>query len=150
MQNNIKIYVSEKSRPIPVGGRRQGGGERGKLSRREATPSHNANRPRFLSKDFLRPDLRRALGPWREKARRIRGKCSQASGCPGCSLRREKVRRIRQECAQASGCLGHLPRREKACRIRGECAQASGCLGRLLRREKVRRIGESAPKPLAA
>ena len=29
-----------------------GGGERGKLSLREATPSHLANRPRFLSEDF--------------------------------------------------------------------------------------------------
>ena len=29
---------SEKSRPVPAGGRRQGGGERGKLSPREATP----------------------------------------------------------------------------------------------------------------
>ena len=37
-----------------------GGGERGKLSPREATPSHPANRPRFQSKDFLRPDRRRA------------------------------------------------------------------------------------------
>ena len=52
-----------------------GGGERGKLSPREATPSHTANRPRFLSKDFLRPDRRRrALGPRREKARRTRGR----------------------------------------------------------------------------
>ena len=47
-----------------------GGGERGKLSPREATPSHTANRPRFLSKDFLRPDPRRALGQRREKARK--------------------------------------------------------------------------------
>ena len=47
-----------------------GGGERGKLSPREATPSHPANRPRVLSEDFLRPDRRRALGPRREKARR--------------------------------------------------------------------------------
>ena len=30
---------------IPAGGRRQGGGERGKLSPREATRSHTANRP---------------------------------------------------------------------------------------------------------
>ena len=47
------------------------GGARGKLSPREATPSHPANRRGFLSKDFLRPDrLQRALGPWREKAGR--------------------------------------------------------------------------------
>ena len=43
----------------------------GKLSPREATPSHPANRPRFLSEDSLRPDRRRALRPRREKARRI-------------------------------------------------------------------------------
>ena len=64
-----------------------GGGERGKLSPREATPSHPANRPRFLSKDFLRPDRRRVLGPRREKARRARGEGAQASGCPGRSGR---------------------------------------------------------------
>ena len=52
-------------------------------SPREATPSHPANRPRFLSKDFLRPDRRRALGPRREKARLIRREGAQASGCPG-------------------------------------------------------------------
>ena len=56
---------SREEPAIPAGGRRQGGGERGKLSPREATPSHTAKRPRFLSKDFLRPDRRRALGPWR-------------------------------------------------------------------------------------
>ena len=71
----------EKSRPIPAGGRRQGGGERGKLSPREATPSHPANRPRVLSRDFLRPDRRRTLGPRREEARRTRGEGAQASGC---------------------------------------------------------------------
>ena len=43
---------------------------RGKLSPREATPSHPANTPRFLSKDFLRPYRRCALGPRREKAGR--------------------------------------------------------------------------------
>ena len=52
-----------------------GGGARGKLSPREATPSHTAlqNSHWFLSKDFLRPDRRRALGPRREKAHRARG-----------------------------------------------------------------------------
>ena len=30
--------------PLPTGGRRQGGGERGKLSLREGTPYHTANR----------------------------------------------------------------------------------------------------------
>ena len=56
--------------PREVGG---GGGERGKLSPREATPTHPANPPRFLSEDIQRPDRRRALGPRREKARRARG-----------------------------------------------------------------------------
>ena len=49
----------------------------GKLSPREATPSHPANRPRFLSEDFLRPDRRRVLGPRREKARRARGESAK-------------------------------------------------------------------------
>ena len=66
----------EKSRPIPTGGRRQGEGK-GENSPREATPSHPANRPRFLSKDFLRPDLWRALGPRREGARRARGESAK-------------------------------------------------------------------------
>ena len=87
-----------------------GGGERGKLSPREATPSHLANRPQFLSKDFLRPDRRCALGPRREKACRARG-----------------------EAAQTSGCLGRSPRREKAHRTQGEAAKTSGCLARTRR-----------------
>ena len=45
---------SREEPAIPAGGRRQGGGERGKLSPREATPSHPANRPRFLSEEVLR------------------------------------------------------------------------------------------------
>ena len=36
---------SREEPPIPTGGRRQRGGERGKLSPREATLSHTANRP---------------------------------------------------------------------------------------------------------
>ena len=60
------------------------------------------------SKDWLRPDRRRALG-----------------------LRREKAHSIRGEGAQASGCLSRSPQREKAHHIQGECAhQAPGCLGR--------------------
>ena len=42
---------SRKEPAHTLGGR---GGERGKLSPREATAYHPANRPRFLSKDFLR------------------------------------------------------------------------------------------------
>ena len=81
-----------------------------KLSPREATPSHTANRPRFLSEDFLSPHRRRALGPQREKARRTQGEGSQDSGCLGCSQWSEKVRRTRGECAQASGCLNRSGR----------------------------------------
>ena len=55
----------------------QQGGARGKLSPREATSSHPANRPRFLSKDFLRPVPRRALGPRREKGRRAQEECAK-------------------------------------------------------------------------
>ena len=54
---------SREEPPHPRWRKEAGGGERGKLSPREATPSHPANRPRFLSEDFLRPDRRRALGP---------------------------------------------------------------------------------------
>ena len=45
-----------------------GGGERGKLSPRDATPSHTANRPRFLSKDFLRPEAHWGRGGKRRAA----------------------------------------------------------------------------------
>ena len=64
---------SREEPAIPAGVRRQAGGEGDKLNPREATPSHLANRPWFLSKDFLRPDRRRALGPQREKAQCICG-----------------------------------------------------------------------------
>ena len=64
--------------PLEGGGR---GRERGKLSPREATPSHPAHRPRVLSEDSLRPDRRRAeASQGRGAARPWRG--SQASGCP--------------------------------------------------------------------
>ena len=63
---------SREEPPHPCWRKEAGGGERGKLSPREATPSHPANRPRFLSKDFLRPDRQRAMGPPREKAHRAR------------------------------------------------------------------------------
>ena len=48
--------------------------------------------PRFLSEDFLRPHQQHALGPRREKARRTRGECAQASGCLGRSGRGGKRR----------------------------------------------------------
>ena len=64
---------SREEPPHPHWRKEAGGGARGKLSPREATPSHPANRPRVLSEDFLRPDRRSALGPRREKAHRARG-----------------------------------------------------------------------------
>ena len=44
----------QRRAPHPRWRKEAGGGPRGKLSPREATPSHPANRPRFLSKEFLR------------------------------------------------------------------------------------------------
>ena len=58
-----------------------GGRGDGQTQPQESHPSHTANRPRFLSKDFLRPDQWRALGPRREKARRTRGEGAQAPSC---------------------------------------------------------------------
>ena len=73
---------------------------KGLRNSREATPSHPANRHEFLSKDFLRPDRRHALGPQREKAGRANlwlpgplavaawpehGECSQHTATSVCS-----------------------------------------------------------------
>ena len=60
--------------PLEVGGRGRG---KGQTQPQRSHPSHTANRPRVLSKDFLRPDWWRALGPWREKARCARGVCAK-------------------------------------------------------------------------
>ena len=68
--------------PVHPRWRKEAGGRgKGQTQPQRSHPSHPANRPRFRSKDFLRPDRRRALGPWREKARRARGEGAQASGC---------------------------------------------------------------------
>ena len=64
---------SREEPPHPRWRKEAGGGARGKLSPREATPSHPANRHGFLSEGFLRPDLLRKLGQQREKAHRSRG-----------------------------------------------------------------------------
>ena len=56
--------------PLEVGG---GGRGKGQTQPQRSHPLPPANRPRFLSEDFLRPDQWRALGPRREKARRARG-----------------------------------------------------------------------------
>ena len=45
---------SREEPALPRWRKEAGGWARGKLSPREAAPSHPANRPRFLSKDFLR------------------------------------------------------------------------------------------------
>ena len=58
-----------EEQPHPRWRKEAGGGARGKLSPREATPSLLANRPRFLSKDFLRPDRRRRAGAAEGKGR---------------------------------------------------------------------------------
>ena len=123
--------------------------------------------PRFLSKDFLRPDWRRVLGPRREKAHRTGGECAKPlaswaahrrgkrHATPGESARkplalsrsprREKARRAREEAVQTSGCPGRSPRREKARSTKGEAAQASGHLGCSQRGTKARHTrGEAA------
>ena len=75
-QNKGTEKLQRRAGPSPLeeGGRGEG---RGKLSPREATLSHTANRPRVLSEDFLRPDRRRALGPRREKVRCTRGESAK-------------------------------------------------------------------------
>ena len=103
--------------PLEVGGRGVGKGANSAPEKPPPPTRHKG--PLFLSKDFLRPDRRRALGPRREKARHIPGDCAQASGCPGRSQRREKAHRARGEAAQTSGCPGRSPRREKARRTWG-------------------------------
>ena len=134
--------------------------ERGKLSPREATPSHIANRPRFLSKDFLRltggvrwgrGGKRRTMpgervpSIWLPEPLAVEGKGAprqgrrrQASGHPGRSPRREKAYHTHGEgakplAARAARCGG-----KRRTMPRGECAQAPGCPGRLPRREKAR------------
>ena len=89
--------------PLEVGGRGEG---KGANSAPEKPPPPTwKTGPLFLSKDFLRPNQRRTLGPQREKVRRTWGEGTQASGCLGHSPRREKARRTQGEGAQASGCL---------------------------------------------
>ena len=60
--------------PLEVGG---GGRGKGQTQPQRSHPLPPANRPRFLSEDFLRPNLRRALGPRREKAQRARGESAK-------------------------------------------------------------------------
>ena len=72
---------------IPAGGRSRVEGKGANSAPEKPPPPTLQTGPRFLSKDFLRPDRRRALGLWRKKAHRIRGECAQASGCLSCSDR---------------------------------------------------------------
>ena len=70
---------SREEPPHPRWRKEAGGGARGKLSPREATLSHPANRRGFLSKDFLRSYRR----PRREKAHRSRGRARTNPWLPG-------------------------------------------------------------------
>nr|CAI9689217.1 unnamed protein product [Rangifer tarandus platyrhynchus] len=81
LQNKGTEKVQRRAGPSPleVGGR--GEGKRANSAPEKPPPPTLQTGPQFLSKDFLRPDWRCALGPRREKARRIRGDCAQASGC---------------------------------------------------------------------
>ena len=101
-----------------------------KLSPRDATPSHTANRPPVPIQripEIL--DVRHPLpgGP------RLEASSSEQTQAAG---------------TLTSSALG--PRREKTGGIQGEGAQASGYLSRSPRREKARHTEERAPKPLAA
>ena len=62
---------------IPAGGRRQGEGKGANSAPKKPPPPTLQTGPRFLSKDFLRPDRRCALGPRREKARCARGEVAK-------------------------------------------------------------------------
>ena len=112
-QNKGTEKLQRRAGPSPLeeGGRGEGKGANS--APEKPPPPTRKTGPRFLSKDFLRPDLRRALGQRREKARRTQGECTQASGCLSRSLRREKAHRAQGESTQASGCLGRSPRRER-------------------------------------
>ena len=60
--------------PLEIGGRGEGKGANSS-PKKSSLPTLQIG-PRFLSKDFLRPD-RHALGPRREKACRTRGECAK-------------------------------------------------------------------------
>ena len=65
-----KLQRRAAPHPLEVGGRGEG---KGANSAPEKPPPPTwKTGPLFLSKDFLRPDRRRALGPRREKAHRAR------------------------------------------------------------------------------
>ena len=80
------------------------------IRRPEKQPIVFEGRPRVLSEDLLRPDLRRALGPRREKARRARGEAPKTAGCLGYPPRREKARSTRREAPKTAGCLARTLR----------------------------------------
>ena len=90
--------------PLEVGGRKEGKGANS-VPEKPPRPTWQTG-PWFLSKDFLRPNRRRTLGPRREKVRRAWGEGARGFGCLGRSPRREKARRTRGEVAQTSGCPG--------------------------------------------
>ena len=154
LQNKGTEKLQRRTAPSPleVGGR---GRVKGKLSPREVTPSHTANRPLFLSKDFLRPDRRCTLGLRREKAHRARGEgfkpladqAAQHRGkrrgtpverapslwLPGQLATEGKGAPRQGRGRQASGHPGRSPRRAKARSTWGDATKTSGCLARTRR-----------------
>ena len=70
-----KLQRRAAQSPLEVGGKGRG---KGKTQPQRSPPLPPGKQARFLSKDFLRPDLRRALGPRREKERRARGESSKS------------------------------------------------------------------------
>ena len=143
-QNKGTEKLQRRAGPSPLEEEGRGEGKGANSAPEKPPPPTLPTGPWFLSKDFLRPDRRCALGPRREKARPTGGVGAQASGCLSRSPWMEKARSIRGKCVEASGCLGRSPQREKASRIQGECALASGCLNRSGRR---RHKTQAQPNP---
>ena len=109
-QNKGTEKLQRKTGPsmLEVGGRGEGKGANS--APEKPSPPTLQSGPWFLSKDLLRPNHRRAVGPQREKVCRTRGEGAQASGCLGSSSRRKKAHHTWGECAQAPGCLNHSSR----------------------------------------
>ena len=126
---------------MPAGGRRQGGGERGKLSPEKPPPPTLQTDPQFLSKDFLRPGQWRAApgervpSLWLPEQLVTEGKGAPCLWrgrtnlwLPGPLAAEGKGVPHPGRVRRGSGCLSRSPRREKVSRTRGEAAKTSGCL----------------------
>ena len=105
--------------PFPTGGRRQGGGERGKLGRRDCIPYQTANRlpvsnqrlPEILDGQHP-PGGSQLEASSREQTQGACTRLAGRSGSWGWDHGGDKVHRTRGECArQAPGCLSCLGRR---------------------------------------